>query len=113
LLLLPDLLLLAQLHVQSYNQLQHTDEAVECGLSHLSELGVRLLQSMPPELEAWCHALDPEDESSFDRHPVLHQPLMSDPIDIVSMHILSVMVRSQHDHGCNGHERSAVPMVGG
>jgi len=87
--------LCVQLHVQSYSQLQQMAEAVECGLAHLSELGIRLLESMPPGLEAWCNAVDPADDESFARHPVLHQPPMSDPLDLAGMHVLSAMVRAQ------------------
>jgi hypothetical protein len=64
-------------------------------LEHLSELGVEVLEAMPPDLEAWCYPLDPEDEGSFHSHPVLHQPPMTDQLDLVRMHVLGALVRTQ------------------
>ena len=84
---------LPQLHIQSLNQLQQTSDAIARGLDHLSELGVELLEAMPPDLEAWCYSLDPEDEQSFQDHPVLHQPPMTDQLDLVRMHVLGALVR--------------------
>ena len=84
-----------QLHIQSLNQLQQTSDAIARGLEHLSELGVEVLEAMPPDLEAWCYSLDPEDEQSFQDHPVLRQPPMTDQLDLVRMHVLGALVRTQ------------------
>jgi len=92
--------LLLQLHIQSLNQLQQTSAAIARGLEHLSELGVQLLESMSAELEAWCSSVDPEDESSFHNHPVLHREPMSDPLHLIRMHVLSALVRQQNASGC-------------
>ena len=88
---------LPQLHIQSLNQLQQTSDAIARGLDHLSELGVELLEAMPPDLEAWCYSLDPEDEQSFQDHPVLHQPPMTDQLDLVRMHVLGALVRTHSE----------------
>jgi hypothetical protein len=85
--------LFVQLHVQSLNQLQQMAEATRCALAHLSELGVEMIEEMTPELEAWCNDIDAEDEESFQRHPVLHQPPMTDPVDAIGMHVMNAMVR--------------------
>ena len=79
--------------MQSLNQLQQMVEATRCALAHLSELGVEMIEEMTPELEEWCYSLDPEDEESFQRHPVLHQPPMTSPVDAISMHVMNAMVR--------------------
>ena len=88
-----------QLHVQSLNQLQQMAEATRCALAHLSELGVEMIEEMTPELEAWCNDIDPEDEESFQRHPVLHQPPMTDPVDAIRMHVMNAMVRMSRQQG--------------
>jgi hypothetical protein len=85
-----------QLHVQSYNQLQQMTEAFECGIVHLRELGVRLLDEMPIELRQWCYSLDPTDEESFERHPVLRMDPMTKPLHLISMQIMSAMVRKRN-----------------
>jgi len=71
-------------------------DSIARGLEHLSELGIRLLESMPPELEAWCNSVDPNDESTFHNHPVLHRQPMSDPLHLIRMHVLSALVRQQN-----------------
>ena len=88
-----------QLHVQSLNQLQQMAEATRCALAHLSELGVEMIDEMTPELEEWCHAIDAEDEESFQRHPVLHQPPMTDPVDAIRMHVMNAMVGTNKHQG--------------
>lgn len=81
--------------MQSLNQLQLVLESAECGLTHLAELGIQLDEEITPELESWCNSIDPNDESTFPNHLVLHQQPMSDPIDLVRMRVMSAMVREQ------------------
>jgi hypothetical protein len=50
---------------------------------------------MPPDLEAWCYSLDPDDEESFHRHPVLHQQPMSDQLDLIRMQLMGALVTSR------------------
>lgn len=83
--------MIVQLHVQSLNQLQRMDEAVEFGLAHLSELGVQLVEEMPADLREWCYSLDPDDEESFQSHPVLRMEPMSQPLHLISMQIMSAL----------------------
>lgn len=80
--------------MQAYNQQQLLAEAEQCGLLHLRELGVSLLSSMSPALEAWCFGVDPADERSYSRHPVLSSEPMSAPMDILIMQVLSSLVPS-------------------
>ena len=87
-------LLPGQLHVECFSQLQQLSDAIECALRHLHALGIEMIEEVTSQLETWRRAIDPDDEESFGRHPVMHQPLMSDPIVLVAMQVLCSMVRS-------------------
>ena len=80
--------------MQAYNQQQLLAEAEQCGLRHLSELGVSLLPSMSPSLSSWCFSVDPCDERSHSLHPVLSCEPMSRPMDLIVMQVLSSLVPS-------------------
>lgn len=80
--------------MQAYNQQQLLAEAEQCGLRHLSELGVSLLPSMSPSLSSWCFSVDPLDERSHSLHPVLSCEPMSRPMDLIVMQVLSSLVPS-------------------
>jgi hypothetical protein len=85
-----------ELNIQSFNQRQMMAEGLGVGLQYLAELGVRLVEEMPPDLAAWCNSVKPDDEESFKQHPVLQTEPMSSALDLISMRVLAALVPSTY-----------------
>jgi len=81
------------IHVKAWAQQQRMAEAEECGLAHLHELQVALLEEFTDDLHRWCsESIVPDDESTYARHPVLLAEPMADPLHLRVMQLFDALV---------------------